>query len=322
MKYYLAACLFITACGAPAEADGPVDMYRGASTILIHRPQPVGTRVQAQGVFRRNRRLSVIVNGFVGGQENANLQLIYDVNKTLVEVDLSGNPKRMRYDVTTLQATDADLPPVAAMREGRVVRLQEPGATQMLTSGGQSFSFDLVDGQSKLTMIKGQLTKVESEAFTDRLGPGYELGLEAELARMFGPKHPQREGNEWDIDLDRARDLLIEVGELGPPMKITGKATFVGFERIGDVQMQRVEAWIRGEGSLKLPRKEKVSANNNRVELKYSGLFPVDLSLPPVEHFWSSKAKGQVVLDVGEALGDIQFEQLFEHRSRIVQVRR
>jgi hypothetical protein len=323
-----AALLGVVACGGASSAerdallDTPVDMYRGASSILIHRPLPTGTSIRVQGVFRKHRRVTATSSGYVVHQQTDNLQMAYDLGKRFVEVDLNGNPKRVRYDVAVIESSDADLKPFAALGEGRVVRLQGPGADRVFSSGGQSFDVELLDGKRKISMLGGQLSPVERLAVLDPFGPGYELWLERQLARMFGPKEPQREGNEWDIDLDLARGLLVTFGDLAPPMKITGKATFVGIEQSEGVPVQRVEAWIKGEGALRTDITKKIHASNNRIELKYSGLFPVDLSLPPVAHDWVFKAKGNVIIEVSDVLGDIEQETRFEHQSRITEVRR
>src|SRR5688572_5551772 len=98
MKNFAAFLLLLTACGGglseggDAGLDTPVDMYRGASSILIHRPMPVGTRLHVQGVLRKHRRFTVMANKFVLHQEDQHLQMAYDVSKTLAEVDLNGNP--------------------------------------------------------------------------------------------------------------------------------------------------------------------------------------------------------------------------------------
>jgi hypothetical protein len=326
MKHWAVLCWLLSACGGSAGSDAlletPVDMYRGASTILIHRPLPVGTRLQVQGNFRKHLRKTGLANGHVVWQDKQNVHLRYDLGKTLTEVDLDGYPKVVRYDVGFVESSDADLPPLAAMAQGRVARLQGPDAAQVAQSGGQSFDFRRVGGQYKVSMVMGALSEVERRALTDPLGPGYEMWFEGELARLFGPKEPQREGGDWEIDPERAGELLEHVGELQPPMKVTGKATFVGKEKVNGVTVQRVEAWIVGEGGVRHAITAKMHANINRVELKYTGLFPVDLSLPPVEHDWKVKGRGHMVMEVSDFLGDLQFELDTEHQIRIVEVRR
>lgn len=313
--------------GGDATLDTPVDMHRGASTILIHRPMSVGTRLHVQGLFRKHRRKTGLANGYVVWQDNQNLELLYDLSKTLAEIDLDGFPKRVRYDVGFVESSDADVPPQAAMAEGRVARLRPSDQGTLLEgnvfrSGGQSFDFRRVDDEYKVAMLAGTLTSLERSALTDPLGPGYEMWFEAELAHLFGPKEPQREGNQWEVDLERAADLLARFGELAPPLKVTGQATFVGKEKMNGIPVQRIEATIVGEGALAHELTAKIHANINRVELKYVGLFPVDLSLPPVEHDWKIKAKGHMVVEIGDFLGDLQFEQMAEHQSRILEVRR
>jgi hypothetical protein len=321
----------IGACGGSAGSDAgldtPVDMYRGASTIVIHRPMSVGTRMHVQGLFRKHSRKTGLANGYVVWQDNQNLELVYDLSKTLAEVDLDGFPKRVRYDVGFVESSDADVPPLTAMAEGRAGRLQHTDLGKMFEgnvfrSGGQSFDFRRSDGNYKVDMLTGALNPLERSALTDPLGPGYEMWFEAQLAHLFGPKEPQREGNEWEIDLERAGDLLARVGELAPPMKVTGKATFVGTEKINDVLVQRIEATLVGEGGVKHAITAKMHANIHRVELKYVGLFPVDLSLPPVEHDWKLKGKGHMVIEIKDFLGDLHFELMAEHQARILEVRR
>lgn len=328
MKLASALVLLFAGCasahGSAGETDleSPVDMHRGASTILIHRPMPLGTSLHVQGVVRAHRRTTALTNGFVAHQDSEHLQLVYDVTKTLAEVDLGGYPKRVRYAVGFIETTDADLPPMAAMAEGRVVRMNVPGSGQVYQSGGQLFDFQRVSGEYRVEMLSGALANVEKRALTDPLGPGYELWFEGELARLFGAKEPQREGSEWDVDPERARQLLIRIGKLEEPITLTGKVTFVSKEKVGDVPVQRIEAWIRGDGGVPHEITHAVHANTKRAEIKYTGLFPVDLGLPPVEHSWKVTAKGHLIVEYADALRDIQFQESFEHDSRILQVRR
>ncbi|HYJ10839.1 MAG TPA: hypothetical protein VEX18_17575 [Polyangiaceae bacterium] len=328
MVALVVGCIHFSACGAGVNAesdsalDVPVDMHRGASPIAIHRPLKAGMRLHVQGVMRKHRRITGVANGVVVNQQTNHLQLSYDLNKTLLDVDASGNVKRVRYQVGFVESTDAEAPPFAALSQGQVARLQGASAAQTSSSSGQIFDFERVGDQPKVAMVSGTLTPVERVALTDPFGPGYELWFEGELAQLFGPKEPQREGGEWDIDVERARQLLVLAGELSPPMTISGKATFVGLEKVGDVKVQRVEAWVKGEGGLHIEEQRKIHANINRVEVKYVGLFPLDASLPPVEHDWQFKAKGHVVMEISDVLGDLQFESRLEHQSRILEVHR
>lgn len=325
---WLAGCLLASGCGgglskeAESSLDAPVDMYAGASKISIHRPVSAGMRLHVQGVLRKNRRFTATANGFVAGQQTNYLQLAYDLNKTMLEVDAAGNATRVRYDVSSIESTDADLPPLAGLGRGQVVRLQGDDKPQSYTSGGQIFDFERLGEGPKVSMISGKLSEVERLALTDPFGPGYELWFEGELGRLFGPKDPQREGAEWDVDLALAQQLLALGGELEAPTHVSGKATFVGLEKAGEVQVQRVEAWIKGEGGVRLTEKRKIHANINRVDVKYVGLFPVDPKLPPVEHDWSLHAKGHIVMEVSDILGDVQFDSKVEHQSRVLEVRR
>jgi hypothetical protein len=90
------------------------------------------------------------------------------------------------------------------------------------------------------------------------------------------------------------------------------------------VPVQRIEVWIKGEGGLKGTEAigKKIHANLNRMELKYTGVYPEDPKLPPVEHNWSVESKGHVVFEAGDILGDVQFDATFEHQSRTLEVRR
>lgn len=325
---WLVTCSLAGGCGgglskeAESSLDAPVDMYAGASKIAIHRPASAGMRLHVQGVLRKNRRFTATANGFVAGQQTSYLQLAYDLNKTMLEVDAWGNAKRVRYDVGSIESTDADLPPLSGLVRGQVVRLRGDDEAQPYVSGGQRFDFERFGDGPRVSMLSGTLTEVERSALTDPFGPGYELWFEGELGRLFGPHEPQREGAEWDVDLELAKQLLAVGGELEAPTSVSGKAQFVGLEKAGEVQVQRVEAWIKGEGGVRMPEKRKIHANINRVEVKYVGLFPVDPKLPPVEHDWSLHAKGHVVLESGDALGDVQFDSKVEHQSRVLEVRR
>lgn len=319
------ALVFCVGCEKKSDLDPlisvPIDPLEGTSSIVIHRPQAVGTRVRQQGVFKSRHRTTALSSGYVVHQELANLQLSYDVAKTLLEVDLDGTPKRQRYEVAVIDATDADVP-TAALGQGGIVRLRGPGADAFSSSGGQVFELARRDGKSRVTMLKGQLHPVEEGAITDPLGPGYELWFEEELAHLFGSKSPRRVGEEWDVDFARAALLLDSVGDLVKATKISGKATFVGVERVNGVNVQRIEAWIKGRGEVKNDLTTKKFANNNDVEVKYTGLFPVDLGLPPVEQDWTVKGKGHIIALVGDVVGDIEFETTYEHLTRVLEVRR
>jgi hypothetical protein len=327
-KAFAAACLLVSACGGSAgsgtDLEAPVNMYQGASPIRLHRPPSVGTRLHVQGVMREHHRFAILVNSVVLDQDVGHLQMVYDVNKTVAEVESNRDVKRVRYQVGFIETTEADLPPMAAMSQGRVARLNEPGSDQVHQSGGQVFDLHRDVEGPRLAMVSGALSKAEREAFAESLGPAAEVTFEAELQRLFGPKEPQREGAEWDFDVVRAKQLLIEAGELAEPIQMTGKVSFVGKEKVGALPVQRIEAWIKAEGQLKLPEKlnRKTHANINRVELKYTGIFPEDPSLPPVEHDWKVQAKGHVVTEMDDILGDVQFDASYEHQSRTVEVRR
>lgn len=316
---------FCVSCGKKSDLDPlmnvPIDPLQGTSSIVIHRPQAVGTRVHQQGVFKRHRRMTALSSGYVVHQELANLQLSYDVAKTLLEVDLDGTPKRERYEVSVINATDADVP-TAALGQGGIVRLRGPTADAFSSSGGQVFDLARRSGKMRVTMLQGQLHPVEEGAITDPLGPGYELWFEEELARLFGTKTPRRIGEEWDVDVERAALLLDDVGELVKATKITGRATFVGVEKVNGVDVQRIEAWIKGRGEVRNEITTKKFANNNDVEVKYVGLFPVDLGLPPVEQDWTVKGKGHIIALVGDDVGDVEFETTYEHLTRVLEVRR
>lgn len=332
MVLTLALCgptlLFCAACSAERAMDSdpllnvPVDMNAGASSLVLHRPLPVGTRVHAQGVYRKHHRVTALASGYVVKEENENLQIAYDLQKTFLDIDLMGNPKRVRYGVVAIESTNEDLPAMAALGEGRAVQINAPNAGRLFSSGGQELEISTNEGQREITVRSGELTAVERQALSDPFGPGYELGFEQELARLFGPKEPKRVGDEWDVDLVRARALLERLGELVHVSKITGRVTFAASEKQGNLSVHRIEAWIKGEGKIAHKLTYKVRANTNQVELKYTGVFPVDLSLPPISHDWTVKGTGHLVVEVNDILGDIQFESLSEHQSRVVDLQR
>jgi hypothetical protein len=299
----------------------PIDPLAGTSSIVFHRPQAVGTQVRQQGIFKSHHRVTALSSGYVVHQELGDLQLSYDLAKTLLEVDLDGTPTRIRYKVSVINASNADTPS-AAVGQGGIVRLQGPQAAQATSSSGQVFDLARREGHTKVTMLKGQLNEVEEDAITDPLGPGYELWFEEELAHLFGTKAPRRIGEEWDIDLERATFLLERVGQLAKPTKLSGKATFVGVERLNGVKVQRIEAWIKGEGEVQNEITFKKFANNNLVDVKYTGLFPVDLALPPVEQDWTVKGKGHIIAQINDDIGDIVFETSYEHATSVSEIRR
>src|SRR5687767_13303142 len=125
-----------SACGAGVNADSdsaldvPVDMHRGASPIAIHRPLKAGMRLHVQGVLRKHRRITAVANGFVVNQQTNHLQLSYDLDKTMLDVDAAGNVKRVRYQVGFVESTDADAPPFAALSQGQVARLRGSSSAQ------------------------------------------------------------------------------------------------------------------------------------------------------------------------------------------------
>lgn len=327
-KTCVATCFVVSACGGqipesePVVFDGPIDLQRGAGSILIHRPLPVGTRMRVQGQFRNHRRTVAKDTGYVVGQDVDNLQMAYDIVKTVLDVDLYGSPKRVRYDVVAVKSSRADIPPFEALGEHRAVRLQDPAADRVSFSAGQVFDIERGDVDWKVSMIAGKLSAIERAALTDPFGPAYELWLEQELAYMFGPKQRQRVGDEWDIDLERAKDLLVYVSNLKPPIKIIGRAKFVGIDKIGSIQVQKIEAWARAEGDLRTQVTKKIHASNSRIELRYAGVFPVDLNLPPLEHDWTFKGDDNLIVEVNDTLGDIHTDQWAEHQTRITELRR
>lgn len=328
IKQLAAICVLTAACSGEHVVerdpllDVPVDMQSGTSSIVFHRPLPLGTRLHVQGVYRKHHRVTALASGYVVNQELTNLQMAYDLNKTFVAVDLDGYPKRVRYDVALVESTDADLPPIAATGEGRAGRIHDPNEDRIFASRGQQFDIQRIAGEYQISMHSGVLSQVEHEALTDPFGPGYEFWFETQLALMFAPKAPKREGDEWDIDTERAGALLGIMGDLVDIKKVTGRATFVSLERVGNIPVQRIHASIRAEGKVAQQLTSKIYANNNRVDLDYTGLFPVDLSLPPFEHDWTVKATGQLVAQFRDDLCDIEFEALSEHRSRVLEVRR
>jgi hypothetical protein len=209
-----------------------------------------------------------------------------------------------------------------ALDQGRIVRLQGPGETSTFRSGGQQLEMRRTEGVRDVHPLVGTLTKLERRVLNDRFGPAYEMGLEATLAKMLKPPGPQREGSEWDVDLERATDMLTALGDLEAPTKLTGKAKFERLEESEGVPCYRVSAVLRGEGRLHTEITYRILSNNHAVELHYTGLFPVDLALPPVSHEWKFKAKARFVVEVNDVLGDTLAEWGFSHQSRVMEVRR
>jgi hypothetical protein len=326
-KTCIAGCFVAAACGGqipesePVVFDGPIDLQRGASSILIHRQLPVGTRMRVQGQFRNHRRTVAKDTGYVLGQDVENLQMAYDIIKTVLDVDLYGSPKRVRYEVVGVKSSRADIPPFEALGEHRAVHLQDPAADEVSFSAGQVFDIEWGEG-GKVSMVAGKLSASERAVLTDPFGPAYELWLEQELAYMFGPKQRQRVGDEWEIDLKRAQALLVSVSNLKPPIKISGGAKFAQVEKIGGIQVQKIEGWARAEGDLRTKVTKKIHASNSRIELRYAGVFPVDLNLPPLEHDWNFKCDDNLIVEVNDTLGDIHTDQSIEHQTRIMELRR
>jgi hypothetical protein len=299
----------------------PIDPRQGTSSIVLHRPQAVGTRVRQQGVYKKHERTTALSSGYVVHQQIDDLQVTYDVGKTLMDVDLDGTPSRVRYEVGVLNYTDQDLP-TEMLGQGGIVRLHGPNASQYSSSSGEVFDLLRSGAALKINMVKGELPPAERAAITDPLGAGYEVWFEEALAHMFGPKAPKRVGDEWNIDPKLAADFMDTMADLIEPSLVTGTVTFVGIERINDVNVQRVEAWIKGKGKMRNEITYKIFANNNDVDVKYSALFPVELGLPPVEQKWSVKAKGHLVAEINDQVGDVEFDNGYEHLTRVVEVRR
>jgi len=320
-------CVALAACGGaqvpesqPLLFEGPFDPNHGASSILMHRPLPVGTRMRTEGLFRYHHRTAATSNGFLVNREDDNLQLAYDVAKTVIDVDLDGNPIRVRYAVSAVQSSDADIAPLDALVEGRAARLHE--SNQVATSGGQVFDLAWDDAAVKVSMVSGALSDVERKALTDPLGPAYEFNTERRLAHMFGPQGVHREGEDWEIDLELAAALLSSVGTLEPPLEVSGRATFASSDDIAGVPVQRIQAWARAEGTLAAEFKFKTRAKNASMELRYSGAFPVNLNLPPLEHDWTFTGKAELIVEVYDRLGEVRVDTVSKHQSRITQITR
>jgi len=324
----LGLCLGALACAASHDEgrdplmDVPIDPLRGTSSIVIHRPLPVGTRLHVQGVYKKYHRTTGKNTGWVVAQDVDQVQLGYDLTKTFVDVDLDGDPKRVRYDVAEIASNDLDAPQFTELGERRSTLLHSPEMDRMQVSGGQQFDFFYGQGKYTILMHAGSLRPIEEAVFKDLFGPFYEFRLERMLAHMFAPKGPKRIGDHWDVDLDDARLILERMGELTEAAHVSGQATFMGTERVFGIPVQRIEAWIKGEGKLRHEVTYPIQANHNLVELKYVGIFPVDLNLPAISHDWSLKGKGQLVVEHGDDLADIHFDTLCEHQSKVIEVRR
>jgi hypothetical protein len=319
------ACFLVSSCAVPEHdplMDVPVNMQDGTSSIVMHRPLPVGTRMHVQGVFKHYHRVTAKGSGFVFNEEVKRLQMVYDLKKTLLDLDLSGDPKRVRYEVSSVESSDADIPEFSALGERRSTHIHGPERDQVYFSAGQQFDLAWVDGHTKIAMRQGSLTPVEEAVLTDPFGPAYELWFEAQLAHLFGPKQTKRIGDHWDIDVTSAKVLLDQLGDLVDVKSVSGQASFVSTDRIGAIEVQRIEGFIEATGKIRNSVTYKIRANNNRVKLKYSGAFPVNLNLPPVEHTWSLKGEGQLVIEINDDLGDVRFETLGEHQSRLLDVQR
>ncbi|MEP7051330.1 MAG: hypothetical protein ABJB12_13305 [Pseudomonadota bacterium] len=324
----LGLCLWAAGCSSVHEAQPeplmnvPIEPLQGTSSIVFHRPLPLGSRLRVQGVFKEYHRITPKANGFVVAEKVEHVQLAYNLTKTFLELDLDGDPTRMRYDVAEIASNDARIPDFNGLGARRSSLLHTPDMDQLAWSRGQQYDIALHDGKFEFKLGAGKFSPIEQEVLTDTFGPPYELWLEEALGHLFAPKGPKRVGEQWSIADKWAARLLERCADMGKVSHVTGQATFVGTERVGAIAVQRVEAWIKGEGKLREALTYPIRANNNNVEIKYIGLFPVDLSLPAVSHQWSIHGKGQIVVEVNDALGDIDFETMLEHESQVQEVTR
>jgi hypothetical protein len=304
--------------------EGSFDPNRSASTILMHRPLPVGARLRTLGTYRNHRRAVTTRNGTVIFVDADNLQLDYDVTKAVMDVDLHGDTKRIRYTVNAVTTSDADLLPRDAVGEQRSARLHGAVPPHVESSAGQVFDLQLQDDKIAWSVLGGELNRREFKALSDPFGPAYELGMEKVLASMFGPRQPQREGDEWDIDLELAAQVLqAAASSLEAPLKVTGRASFVARDEIAGIPVQRIEAWARAEGTLRVQLDgKKLRFNRSVFELTYKGAFPVDLSLPPMDHDWTFKGDSHLVGEPSEQLGELHIDVLTQHHCRIAELRR
>src|SRR5262249_141227 len=159
----------------------------------MHRPLPVGARLRTQGTFRGHRRTIATRNGAVLRLEADNIQLEYDLSKSVMDVDLNGDTRRVRYTVNRVTTSDPDLLPQDGGGEHRTARLAGAAQPNVASSSGQVFDLQLQEGKLAVSLLGGELNRLERKALVDPFGPGYELTMEKMLAAMFGPQQPQRE---------------------------------------------------------------------------------------------------------------------------------